>query len=44
MSSAQTAEGAGLPELQSVLAALNIALLERLPDGSLALRGNPRRG
>ncbi len=41
MSSAQTAEGAGLPELQSVLAALNIALLERLLDGSLALRGNP---
>src|SRR5271157_4292576 len=41
MSSAHAAEGAGLPELQSVLAALNIALLERQPDGGLALRGSP---
>jgi signal transduction histidine kinase/DNA-binding response OmpR family regulator len=33
--------GAGLPELQSVLAALNIALLERESNGELTLRGNP---
>ncbi|MGA7411316.1 MAG: ATP-binding protein [Bryobacteraceae bacterium] len=41
MSSAQAAEAGGLPELQSVLAALNIALLERQPEGGLALRGDP---
>ena len=41
MPSEQSAEDAGLPELQSVLAALNIALLERQPDGGLVLRGDP---
>src|SRR5271170_970468 len=34
-------QGAGLPAFHSVLAALNIALLERRPDGVLALRGSP---
>src|SRR5208283_508557 len=36
-----SAQAAGLPELQSVLAALNIVLLERQPNGELILRGNP---
>ena len=40
MSSTPAIESAGLPELQSVLAALNIALLERQPDGALAMRGS----
>jgi signal transduction histidine kinase/HPt (histidine-containing phosphotransfer) domain-containing protein len=41
MSSAHAPDDAGLPELQSVLAALNILLLEHRSDGGLALRGNP---
>jgi signal transduction histidine kinase/CheY-like chemotaxis protein/HPt (histidine-containing phosphotransfer) domain-containing protein len=41
MSSPQGAKDAGLPAFQSVLAALNIALLERQSDDLLTLRGSP---